>query len=77
MNLPRKLPPVRGRGPIAEGFRVTWASINNLIDYCRSVTVKGGPNALTTRTSQGTTIVPNAEASEDARSGDGGDPRWS
>ena len=75
MNLPNKLPPVRGTSALSRGFRMTWQTINGLIDYCQSVTLKPGVNGMVRRTPSGTPFSPDATSTE-ATSSDSDGGRW-
>ena len=76
MKLPNKLPAVRGQSAIGKMFRMTWTTINELIDHSRSTELKSSPNSLVHRTPHGTTQTTNPTGVEESRTGDG-DARWS
>jgi len=55
VKLPDKLPSVSGTNGVAQGFRIAFKAINQLIDYCRSLTPARSQDVITTRTAIGTT----------------------
>lgn len=72
MNPPSKLPNVSGDGPVAEGFRMSFETINQLIDYVRSITPQSGSGVDVRRNNRGVTLettrsTGTAESDGDAR----------
>jgi len=58
-NIPNKLPTPGGDGPTAQGFRMAFAAINQLIDVVRSLMPSKSLNTLTSHTSIGVTRKSN------------------
>jgi hypothetical protein len=69
------MPTVEGNGPVAEGFRLAFDRINEIIEYLESVQPAPSADSFTDQTVIGVTRRPKPKGSA-AGDEDGGDARW-
>lgn len=66
-RIPAKLPQVTGDGPVAQGFRLSFDRINEILDYLESLQPRPGAGELFEHTDTGITRQgqKNATGTED------------
>lgn len=75
MNLPEKLPPVRGRGPLARSIARTWQTVNQIIETLQALQPRPGINTKIRQNSSGFSV--EAQALDSSGTGDSsGGARW-
>ncbi len=74
-RLPNKLPAVSGQGPAAQGFRLAFDRINEIIDYLESITPTQSVGVLTSHTILGVTRTAKPGNEEQAATSDE-ESRW-
>jgi hypothetical protein len=57
-RIPSKMPTVEGEGAIAEGFRLSFDKINEILEYLESVQPAPSADSLTDQTVTGVTRRP-------------------
>lgn len=73
-RIPSKLPTVEGAGPVAEGFRLAFDKINEILEYLESVQPSQSADSYTDQTVVGVTRRPKKTTG--AGTGEDGDARW-
>ncbi len=73
-RVPSKMPTVEGNGPIAEGFRLSFDRINEIIEYLESVQPAPSADSLTSQTVVGVTRRPKPKGA--ITDGEGSEARW-
>lgn len=68
------MPQVQGDGPVAEGFRITFDRINEILEYLESVQPAPSADSLTTQSVVGVTRRPKPKAG--TGTGEEGEARW-
>jgi hypothetical protein len=64
MRIPNPLPPVKGTGPISQGFRLVFQAVNDLRECIISIRTKPSHNIEVRETSMGTTLAGTATVEE-------------
>ena len=73
-RIPSKMPTVEGEGSIADGFRMSFDKINEILEYLESVQPAQSADSLTDQTVVGVTRRPKGRRTTAADEGE--DPRW-
>jgi len=68
------MPSVEGEGPVAEGFRISFDRINEILDYLESIQPAPSMDSLTDQTIVGVTRRPKPKGA--AAADETGEARW-
>ena len=63
-RIPTKLPTVTGEGPTAQGFKLAFDRINEILDYLESLQPRPSANGYVEHTDIGVVHRPNLKAAE-------------
>lgn len=74
-RIPSRMPTVEGDGPVAEGFRLTFDRLNEILEYLESVAPAQSADSLTDQTVVGVTRRPKPKAGTGAGDEDS-EARW-
>jgi hypothetical protein len=73
-RIPSKMPTVEGDGPVAEGFRLSFDKINEILDYLESVQPAPSADSFTEQSVVGVTRRPKKKVT--AGTDEDGEARW-
>ena len=74
-RIPSKLPQVQGKGPVAQGFRLSFDKLNEILEYLESLQPAPSMDSLVEHTPTGVTRRPKKKAVAGG-TGEGEEARW-